>query len=90
MLARIGGKSSGEAGLLKRVLRYDAATKSFLWCSAKRYVQDAAAALQVIGQSHKCKMGRHTWHDGHWRDSETETRSSTRTKLPPSGASWDE
>ena len=57
VLARIGGKSSGEAGLLKRVLRYDAATESFLWCSAKRYVQDAAAALQLVEQSHKCKMG---------------------------------
>ena len=29
MLARIGGKSSGEAGFLRRVLRYDAVTESF-------------------------------------------------------------
>ena len=55
--------------MLKRVVQFGATTESFFWCSAKRYVQDAAAALQVIGQSHKCKMGRHTWHDGHWSDS---------------------
>ena len=34
VLARIGGKSSGEAGVLGRVLRYDAATESFFWCVA--------------------------------------------------------
>ena len=49
------GKSSGEAGFLKRVLRYDAATESFLWCSWKRYVQDASVALQLTGRSHECK-----------------------------------
>ena len=47
VLARICGKSSGEAGLLKRVLRYDAATESFFWCIGKRFVQDAAATLQL-------------------------------------------
>ena len=36
VVARIGGKSFGEAGLLKRVLRYDTATESFLWCGGRR------------------------------------------------------
>ena len=40
--ARIGGKSSGEAGFLKRV------TESFFWCSG--YVEDAVATLQVAGR----------------------------------------
>ena len=53
--ARIGGKSSGEGGFLKLVLRYDAATKSFFWCSGKRYVQDATTTLQLTGRSHECK-----------------------------------
>ena len=33
VLARIGGRQSGEVGFLKRVLRYDAVTESFTWCS---------------------------------------------------------
>ena len=45
VLARIGGKHSGEAGFLKRVLRYDAETGSFFWCSGKRHVQNAATTL---------------------------------------------
>ena len=43
-----------QARFLKRMLRYDAATESFFWCSGKRYVQDAAAALQLTGRSHEC------------------------------------
>ena len=54
VLARIGGKISSEAGFPKRVLRYDAMTESFFWCSGKRYVQDATAALQLTGRSHEC------------------------------------
>ena len=50
VLARIGGKHSGEAGFLKRVLRYDAVTGS----SWKRHVQDAAT-LQLTGRNHECK-----------------------------------
>ena len=53
-LARIVGKSSGEAGFLKRALRYDTTTESFFWCSGKRHVQDAAATLQLTGRSHEC------------------------------------
>ena len=33
VLARIGGKSSGEVGFLKRVLRYDAVTGTDTWRS---------------------------------------------------------
>ena len=55
VLARIGGKSSGEAGFVKRVLRHDATTEGFFWCSGKCYVQDAAATLQLTRRSHECK-----------------------------------
>ena len=73
MLARIGGKSSGEAGILKRVSRYDATTESFFWCSGTRYVQDAVPTLQLVGRVRLC---------------ETETRSSLGTIQPPPGARW--
>ena len=47
-LARFCGKHSGEAGFLKRVLRYDAVTGSFFWCSGKRNVQDAARNSRLL------------------------------------------
>ena len=56
VLARLGGKQSGEIGFLKRVLRYDAVTGSFTWCSGKRYVQDAATTLQLMGRTTECKV----------------------------------
>ena len=55
VMARIGGRQSGEVGFLKRVLRYDAMTGSFTWCSGKRYVQDAASILQLTGRPTECK-----------------------------------
>ena len=55
VLTRTGGKSSGEAGFLERVLRCDTATESFCCCSGERHVQDAAATLQLTGRSHECK-----------------------------------
>ena len=55
VLARIGRKSSSEVGFLKRVLRHDAVTDSFFWCSGKRFVQDAAATLHLTGRSHESK-----------------------------------
>ena len=55
VLARLGGKQSGEIGFLKRVLRYDVETASFTWCSGKRYVQDAATTLQLTGRKTECK-----------------------------------
>ena len=55
VLARFGGKQSGEIGFLKRVLRYDAVAGSFTWCSGKRYVQDAATTLQLTGRTTECK-----------------------------------
>ena len=55
MLARLGGKQSGEIGFLKRVLRNDAETGCFTWCSGKRYVQDAATTLQLKGRTTACK-----------------------------------
>ena len=45
VLARIGGDSSGEAGFF--------VTWSFVQCCGKRYVQDAAATLQLTGRSHE-------------------------------------
>ena len=55
VLARLGGRQSGEIGFLKRLLRYDAVTGSFTWCSGKRYVKDAATTLQITGWTTKCK-----------------------------------
>ena len=55
VLARLGGKQSGEIGFLKRVLRHYAETGSFTWCSGKRYVQDAATTLQLTGRTTECK-----------------------------------
>ena len=55
VLARVGGTSSSEARFLRRVLRYDAATESFCWCSGKRFMLDATAAPQLTGRSRKCK-----------------------------------
>ena len=55
VLALIGGKSSGEVGFLKRVLRYDAVAESFFWCSGECHVQDTATTLQLTGRSHNCK-----------------------------------
>ena len=55
VLARIGGKSSGEARLLRRVLRYDAENESIFWCSGKRCVQDAGATHQLTRRSHEYK-----------------------------------
>ena len=76
VLAQIGGKSPGEAGFLKRVLRHDAVTESFFVCCGKCYVQDAAAALQLRGQD-----GRHTWHEWHRCNTvRGRTRISTRAK----------
>ena len=55
VLARLGEKQSGEIGFVKRVLRHDAETGSFTWCSGKRYVQDAATTLQLLGRTTECK-----------------------------------
>ena len=55
VLARLGGKQSGEIGFLKRVLRHDDVTGSFTWCSGERYVQDAATTLQLMGRTTECK-----------------------------------
>ena len=79
VLTRIGERSSADAGFLKRVLRYDAATESFLWCSGRRYVQDAAATRSARRQTHLARRAL-------VRHCETETKSSTRTKQPPSRA----
>ena len=54
MQAQIGGKSSGEVGFLKRVLRNDAVTESVFWCIGTRYVQEAVATLQLEELSRKC------------------------------------
>ena len=75
MLARIGGKGSGEAWFLKRVLRYDAVTERVLWCSGKYHVQDAAATLQLTGRSHECKTA-----------DTRGTKGTGATLQPPSGA----
>ena len=85
VLARIGGKSSGEAGLLKRVLRYDAATEGFFWCDAKRDVQNAAAALQLTPKEPRVQDGRHSWHEGHWatlRDGDQKLDGNEDSRLP--------
>ena len=37
------------------MLRYDAKTGSFAWCSGKRYVQGAATTLQLTGRTTECK-----------------------------------
>ena len=101
VLAWIGGKSSGKAGLLKRALQYDAATESFLWCIGKRCVQDADATLQVTERNPRVQDGRHNWHDGHWCDiarRRPEARRERNCRLPErpgisdvygSGQTWD-
>ena len=55
VLARICGRQSGEVGFLKRAVRHDAVTESFTWRRGKRYVQDAAAILQLAGRAAECK-----------------------------------
>ena len=37
------------------MLRYDAETGRFTWCSGNRYVQDAATTLQLTGRTTECK-----------------------------------
>ena len=89
VLARIGGVSSGEAGFLKRVLRYDAVTESFFCCSGTRHVQDAAATLQRTGRSHECKTA-HTLGTKGSGATLQDGDQSMETRQPPSGAPWDQ
>ena len=90
VLARIGGKSSGEVEFLKRVLWYDAVTESFLWCSGQCHVQDTTATLQLTGRSHFARRHTPLARRALVRHCQTETRSSARTRQPSSGAPCDQ
>ena len=59
---------------MKRVMRYDAASEGFFRCSWTRYVQDAAASLQLTGQhrTHKARRAP-TLRDGDQKFDESET-----------------
>ena len=88
MLARTRGKSSGEARFLKRVLRHDAATKRFFWCSVKRHVQDAAAAHRT--EPRIARRQTLLARGALVRLCGTETKSSMGTSQPLSGAPCDQ
>ena len=79
---------TGETGFLKRVLRYDAETGSFTWCSGKRYVQDAATTLHSRDGPPSARQLTLLARRALVRLCETETRSLVGTTRPPSGAHW--
>ena len=62
VLGRIGGKSSGEAGLLKRVLRKKRRNRELL-------LEVRRATCRIPQPLFSSQGGRHSWHEGNWCDS---------------------
>ena len=91
VLARVGGKHSGEAGFLKRVLRYDAVIGSF----SSGAVGSATCKMppplfSSQGGTTSARQRTLLARRALVRLCETETRSSMETTQPPSGAHWDQ
>ena len=64
------------------------ATIPGVWCSGTRRVRGAATALQLSQDG--ATSARRQIHLAQVRYCETETRSSTSRRQPPSGAPWDQ